>query len=323
MTTTATPAPAVTGARPTGSRPGRLIKSELLKIFTTNAWWIFAILVFATTAVALLLNIVIANEELRFADQMAGQGPPTYPPDQAPPPDQIERERADFARQTDIGRIVLNSTASVFTSGQFFGLLLMVIIGALVVTNEFHHQTATSTFLATPHRTAVIVAKLATAAIMALGFWAVVTAINIGVGSAYFGLSGYDVLLTDWTVVRAVLMNLLGYVVWAILGLGLGVLIRNQLGATITGGAMYLISFPVAITFFGLVRNFIIKHDWVYNGIVAVPGVASFLMISVEPITFSETATSPPWWVAALVLVGYAVLAGVVGTLITRKRDIS
>jgi len=32
---------------------------------------------------------------------------------------------------------------------------------------------------------------------------------------------------------------------------------------------------------------------------------------------------APTWWAAALVLVGYAVVAGVLGTLITRKRDIS
>jgi hypothetical protein len=32
---------------------------------------------------------------------------------------------------------------------------------------------------------------------------------------------------------------------------------------------------------------------------------------------------SPVWWVGALVLVGYGVLFGAVGTLITRKRDIS
>jgi hypothetical protein len=32
---------------------------------------------------------------------------------------------------------------------------------------------------------------------------------------------------------------------------------------------------------------------------------------------------SPPQWVGALVLVGYGALAGLIGTLILRKRDVS
>jgi hypothetical protein len=32
---------------------------------------------------------------------------------------------------------------------------------------------------------------------------------------------------------------------------------------------------------------------------------------------------APPQWVGAVVLIGYGVVAGVIGTLITRRRDIS
>ena len=52
-------------------------------------------------------------------------------------------------------------------------------------------------------------------------------------------------------MLRSVLMNLLAYVIWAVLGVGLGVLIRSQLGATLTGAAFYLLSFPVAAVVFG------------------------------------------------------------------------
>ena len=332
--TTATqtpPAPPTPISRPSGSTPMRLIKAELLKIFTTNSWWIFGILVLASTSLALLINILIANESLNQAQQMAAEGmpnfgevPPGAPPDyQGPSQQDIESMQADWLARSDVHRVLVNATADVFTSGQFLVLLFMVVIGALIVTNEFHHQTATATFLATPHRTAVILAKLAAATILAAGFGIVVMAIDVGVGSAYFGLNGYDVLLTDWPVVRSVLMNLLAFVIWVILGVGFGVLIRNQLGATITGGALYLISFPIAFTFFGLVRTFLIKEDWVWDWMVAVPGVASNMMIRVEPMQFDTGVYGPPWWVAALVLAGYAVVASVVGTLITRKRDIS
>ena len=124
-------------------------------------------------------------------------------------------------------------------------------------------------------------------------------------------------------MLRSVLMNLLAYVVWAVLGVALGVLIRSQLGATLTGAAFYLLSFPIAIALFGIIRTFVIKENWVYDWIVVVPGVASQILISPEPLQIQFDVQSPPWWVGGLVLAGYGVLAGVVGTLITRKRDIS
>jgi biotin transporter BioY len=124
-------------------------------------------------------------------------------------------------------------------------------------------------------------------------------------------------------VLRSVLMSLLAFVIWAVLGVGLGVLIRSQLGATLTGAFAYLLSFVLAFAFFGLIRQFVIKEDWVWNWMVSVPGVASQVMISAEPLQFGPNESGPQWWVGALVLIGYGILAGVVGTLITRKRDIS
>ena len=321
--------PVASGQRPTGAAPVRLIRSELLKFFTTNAWWIFAILIFVSTSLVLVINLLIANERLIQADRMRSDGPPRFepdpnaPPEQQIPPEQIEEMQRQWERDSNRSLVLTDTAADVFTSGQFLVLLFLVIIGALLVTNEFHHQTATATFLTTPHRTAVILAKLAAAIILGIGIWVVVTAIDIGVGATFYSLKWHEVVITDWSIVRSVLMNLLAFVVWVVLGVGFGVLIRNQLGATITGGALYLISYPVAFTFFGLIYTFIIKEDWVWNGIVALPGVASNIMVQPERVEIMPGVFAPTWWAAALVLVGYAVVAGVLGTLITRKRDIS
>jgi hypothetical protein len=40
-------------------------------------------------------------------------------------------------------------------------------------------------------------------------------------------------------------------------------------------------------------------------------------------ISGTELPGSPPRWVGAAVLVGYALVTGVIGTLIVRRRDIS
>ncbi len=314
--------------RSVGGAPTRLIKAELLKIWTTNAWWIFGVIMLATTSLALLINILQADSELSFAEEAKQNPPPDFgekipPGEGGPTQEEIAAMERDYLASIDVGRILVRSAANVYTSGQFFGLLFMVILGALIVTNEFFHQTATTTFLTTPHRTQVILSKLAAAVGLAFGFWAVVTVIDLSIGSAFFGSTEYAVPLTDWPVLRSVLMNLLAFVIWAVLGVGLGVLIRSQLGATLTGSAFYLLSYPVAFLLFSLLRQFVIKEDWIWNYIVIIPGVASQIMISPERLQFSFNEFGPDWWAGALVLVGYGVVAGIVGTLITRKRDIS
>ena len=50
--------------------------------------------------------------------------------------------------------------ANIYTSGQFFGVLFVSLLGILLITNEYYHQTATTTFLTTPHRSRVVAAKL-------------------------------------------------------------------------------------------------------------------------------------------------------------------
>ncbi|HEX6873751.1 MAG TPA: ABC transporter permease subunit [Micromonosporaceae bacterium] len=330
MTTMLEPAQAARPT-PTGSGPVRLIKAELLKIWTTNSWWVFGLITLVTTGIGLLITISQAHDEVSFAESQQSQPPPDFggpkgpdgEPMGGPSQEEIDRMREQYFASIDIGRILVRSAGNIFTSGQFFGLLFMVILGALIVTNEFFHQTATTTFLATPHRTKVIVSKLAAAMLIAFGFWAVTTAVNLGVGNAFFSFGDYSLPLSDWPVLRAMLMNLLAYVIWAVLGVGLGVLIRSQLGATLTGAAFYLLSFPVAFLFFGLVRQYLIQQDWVWNLMVGVPGVASQVMITTEPLQFGPTQTSPEWWVGALVLVGYGLVASLIGTLITRIRDIS
>ena len=185
-----------------------------------------------------------------FAKEQQGQPipdfgpPPGVPVEGGPSPEEMERMREEYLESIDLARILVRSAANIYTSGQFFGLLFMVILGALIVTNEFFHQTATTTFLTVPHRTKVIVSKLTAAVLLASGFWFVTTAIDLAVGSIYFAAEGYAIPLTDWPVMRSVLMNLLAYVIWAVLGVGLGALIRSQLGATLTGAAFYLLSYP-------------------------------------------------------------------------------
>jgi ABC-type transport system involved in multi-copper enzyme maturation permease subunit len=282
-----------------------LIRGELLKIRTTNTWWLFGIGIVGFTALALLINCIVANETLG--------GPP--PDVTGLSPEEAADSQANYAAQSS----VITQAANIYTSGQFFGGLFVLLLGMLLITNEFYHQTATATFLTTPHRSSVVSAKLITGMAFAALFWLIITAIDIATGAIFLNSQGYSPSLGEWDVQRAVLFNLLVFMLWAILGVGFGALIRNQVGAVVTGTLLYLIGTQIAQAVFFLIHEYVIKEDWVLTSMVVVPAVAAQVLVSPTNL-FPE---SPDYWVGGIVMLAYGVVAGVVGTLIMRTRDIS
>ena len=221
----------------------RAVRAELLKIRTINVWWLMAIGLVAFTALALLINSL----EAHFT-QFSHQSTPTG----MSPDDQAQFEQQEQRRYNEAHTVAgaAKIAANLYTSGQFFGVMLLLVLGALVVTNEFFHQTATATFLATPHRTTVIMAKLVTATLLGFGGWLLTTVINLTVGFLYLRSEGVPSSFGHRDVAQSVALNLAAFVMWSILGVALGVLIRSQIASVVTGIVVYPIGFaPTSIVF--------------------------------------------------------------------------
>jgi len=300
----------------------RLIRSELLKLRTTHMWWIFLVCSVAFTGLALLINTAQADDELSN-----GYYGPDGNNDQVGPDGQFDATAAEQQRQASIAAAhsavrLAKSAANIYTSGQFFGLLMVMLVAILLITNEFYHQTATATFLATPKRTRVIVAKLLTASLMAVGFWLVSTVISVIVGTIFFSAEGVGNSLGNWTAQQSVLLNLLVYALWGIFGIGVGVLLRSQIGATITAAVLYTIGTYAAIAVLALIHEYLIKEDWVFEAAIYIPPLASEHVVGSLDGQLGDTDL-PARWVGVVVLVGWALALGTIGTLITRKRDIA
>jgi len=305
MTTMAPPvAPARTGGG--GSGALHLIRAEYRKLRTTNSWWIFALSLVLGTGAALAVNMLQAHFYLTAA-------PPTG--DDGGGPGGPAAAQAQYNLMHDVAA----QAANVFTSGLFFGGLFAMLLAILLVTNEYYHQTATTTFLTTPHRSAVIVAKFVVAMIAAALFWLITTVLDVIAGIIYFKAEGFGNHLGDWTVQHAILANLMVFALWGVFGIGLGVLIRSQLGATITSTVLYVAGSFLAGIIFTLIRYLWIKHDWVLTAQVILPAEAGRVAVAATK-AYPQAA---PWWVGVLVLLGYGVVTGLVGTMIMRKRDIS
>jgi ABC-type transport system involved in multi-copper enzyme maturation permease subunit len=282
----------------------RLIRSEILKIRTTNTWWIFALASIVMTGLTLAANCVQAHYYLHEKLNL---------------PSDLPAAEAEQARQAwEAQHQVVTQAANIFTSGQFFGCLFVALLGILLVTNEYYHQTATATFLTTPNRSRIVAAKLITGIAYAGAFWLLITVIDLITGVIFFKIEGFPSHLGEWDVVRSLLLNLVAFAIWAVFGVGFGALIRSQIGATVTVTVLYLVGMLAAQIVFSILHQ-LIKQDWVLTAQVIVPSTASQIMLA--PVRLFPQ--SPPQWVGALVLVGYGVIAGLIGTLILRKRDVS
>jgi ABC-2 type transport system permease protein len=260
------------------------IRSELRKFFTTRLWWGMAIAIFvAGAAFAALFGFLLTG------DQAGGpNGVPTGTPTQI--------------------------ASSVYTGGLSVGYLLLLTIGVLQIGSEYRHKTISGTFLATPRRLRAMLAKV----VALLGIGAVYGLISLVgsviVGSIVLTARGVDAFPSG-TIVRTLALSLLVLGLWALIGLGIGILIPNQVAALLIGVGVAWIVEPLigfAMSFWDFGR----EH------------VAQFLPTGATNAVVNAVSNNPDevrleWWGGALVLMAYAALLAGFGIWRTTRADIT
>ena len=265
------------------------IRAEFRKFFTTRMWWGMAIAMFlAGAALAVAFGFLLTLES-----------DPNTPPGEGPP--------------TGSAVQVANS---VYTSGLSIGYLLTLTIGVLQIGSEYRHKTITSTFLAIPKRAKVMGAKI----IALLGLGALYGLISL-VGSLIAGAitlsaRGFEPIPSN-EVYRTLALSLLVLGLWALIGLGAGILIPNQVAALLIAVGVAWIVEPLAS--FGL--SF---WEWGRDNIVPyLPSAATQAMVNGVSQGGPNTAQPLQWWGGALVLAAYAALLAGFGSWRTVRSDIS
>lgn len=266
------------------------IKSEFRKYFTTRLWWGMALGMFLAGAAAAAF---FAFTFLELATMET--------PDSSQPP-------------FELTPIQLANT--VYTAALPSGVyILPLVIGVLQIGSEYRHKTITSTFLTTPRRLNALFAKAIALIGIAILNGLVCLAGSVGAGAVTIQLLGGDPL-PDAEVFRSLAMLLLVLVVWALIGLGIGILIPNQVAALLIAiGIAYMVepilSFGLAFWSWGaehLVKFFPTQATGaVVNNIDFLGGQAARL----------------DWWAAALVLLAYAVVLAGLGIWRASREDVS
>jgi ABC-type transport system involved in multi-copper enzyme maturation permease subunit len=216
--------------------------------------------------------------------------------------------------------------------------LLALVLGVLIITGEYRHKTVTPMFLAEPRRGRVVIAKLG------IGFWG---GVALGVITMLTGLIIGFVLvvarvhscLTPFGVSQGMSLQLCGaqhgiyYVasthnmwhawsriapgvvlgtgLFAIYGVGLGALLKNQIVAVVVGLG------------FTLVVETIISAIWPVIG-EYLPGQAATALEDTVRTSFESANTRLlPWWGGAVMLLIYGFALALVGTFTTLRADVT
>jgi ABC-type transport system involved in multi-copper enzyme maturation permease subunit len=244
----------------------RLVRIEILKLRTTPALY-----------VASLITLVLAVAGVTTTILLAGQG----------------------------GTPAVGTVANVSKALQVSALtsMVMLVLGILSVAGEYRNRTIMSTFLAETRRGKVIVAKLLTTGALGAVLGGVTFGLALAVALPVYAAKGVHSLPVD---LRQMWIGcVLASMCFGLLGVALGALTRNTVGAII-GGLVW-----VQIVEVGILQS-------------AVPSIAKWLPtgagVAVTAGPDATTLLAPG--VAAVVLVAWAAVLAVVATSVISRSEL-
>jgi ABC-2 type transport system permease protein len=243
----------------------RLVAAEWLKLRTTRILWA------AVPAVVLLSAVAVAG--LVLSSEVAGV--------------------ALLEPTEGVRNAALHLTST--------GATLVMVLGIIISAGEYRTQTATDTFLTTPRRSHVVAAKLAIGGILGLGLGAISAAAGLPAAYLWFEAESTALPAGDaevWLTLGGVVLYA---VLFAILGVAFGSLVRNQVVAIVA-----------ALTFVLLLEQLLTQAgasiaEWL-------PGNAGAAIVR-SPGDFLDPGAG------AALLLAYALAIAVAGMVVVVRRD--
>jgi hypothetical protein len=271
------------------------VRAEFTKIGTTRMWWLLAIVLFAYIA------LISGGLGALFGLISTGK---------------ITRGGGDAGAAA---RVFRNLAPVIYSFATSVGYVFPVLLGALATTGEYRHQTLTPTFLANPRRGQVLGAKVTSTFVVGALYGVVALLAAVGVGAIVLSIVGVDTALGDSAIWAQVGRSILAMALWALIGVGLGTLVPNQVATIVIVLAFTQFVEPLLrlATSFSEVTANIGKF---------LPGAASDALVGASVFTISSPGTVSAqldWWQGGLVLAAYAAIFVLAGYFVSWRRDIS
>ncbi len=223
-------------------------------------------------------------------------------------------------RHTGVGP-TFAAPAGVTNLREFLGIGLQValvlspIAVVLCITGEYRHRVLTTTLLVTPRRPDVLVAKAV--ASMAWGLLLGVTSLVVvaAEGIPWFAATHGTFHALAHQIAPVVPGLLCDFALLALFGVGIGVLVKNQVaGVLLTIGGTLVVETIILALFRHLLH---IDLNWLPN-----PAAAS-LAGGIFGRTGGTNNVLLSWWAGALVLVAWGAIPAVIGYFTTFRRDVT
>jgi ABC-2 type transport system permease protein len=186
--------------------------------------------------------------------------------------------------------------------------LFTLLFGIMAVAGEYRHAAITDTFLSCPARGRVVAVKLAAYGLVGAAAGLVSSAVAIAVTAAWWAAKGGSLHLSAGDTWLTLGGGLAANVAFAVIGVGVGALIRNFVAAV-----------AVVLAWIALVEGIV--------GQIAGPGLARWLPLyaseALDRTNLSATSQLLPQWAGGLVLAGYAVAFAAAAVVTTLRRDVT
>jgi ABC-2 type transport system permease protein len=201
------------------------------------------------------------------------------------------------------GLTTVEDQRQVLSLGSLAGVF-SALAGVLLITSEYRYGTIRPTFLFTPRRERVLAAKLLAGLLAGLVFGIIGEGVGFVIGYVILDARGISFALSGGQVSLLVLGTLASTALWGAMGVGLGAILRNQVGAVIT---LLAWGFVVDNLLFGLV-----------------PSVGRFTPTRAQDAFIGMTTThllSPA--AGGLVLLAWTAVLAVIGLPLVTRRDVT
>jgi hypothetical protein len=219
----------------------------------------------------------------------------------------------DIIGQADDGSRLLAAVA-----GTFFAVIPVVTLGVLTITSEYRLRTIRTTLTACPRRGRVLAAKVTVAGGVAFIGSLLAVSAALALTQPFLKRQGFeppvypDLSPTDPTVLRVAVGTAAFLALLAVVGLGVGVMLRN--GASAICLAVASVLFPaIAAPFLPPATG------------TALQRLGPIAGLSVQQVTETDDAFLLPWvgrpWLGVAILVAYAVAVLAGGRWLLRQRD--
>lgn len=197
-------------------------------------------------------------------------------------------------------------------------LFVPAVFGTLAITSEYRHRTITTTFLFTPRRWKVLLAKLTVFGAASIAYGSILTTtalVGLYGGAAVHGTS---VGLTTGEVADFVVRLIAGCCVYTLMGVGIGGLLRHQvlaLGTVI--GYFYFLEVLLLV-----IPGVKLAYPFLVGGATSALLGFDYLTQSLADQAGGDVVRLLSPVGGGLVLLGYAVLASVIAVLVPLRRDV-